>query len=177
MAFLFLVTIFVEQDGRCRGLVTVGVIGRLLGVPELPDQSPRIHQSPPTRHRLATMRGSRGDWPRFPNRGLVRTRGCLHPHSLPSRLNAQRRTLTGARCHPDVVDHGSSSENSQSPRLSIKALLLLPPPGIPHHAFSERRFGASACMTPLARSFTDAPRGRTPAGFEGGERPLTAPTR
>ena len=57
------------SNRRCRGLVTVGLIGRLLGVPELPDPSPRFPRIPPTRHRLATMRGSRGDWTRLQSHG------------------------------------------------------------------------------------------------------------
>lgn len=137
-----------------------------MGVPELPDPSPRFRPVPPTRH--ASVRGSRGDWTGLPSRGHVRTRGCPAPHSLPSRLNARPGTLIGRvlspRCRRPRITHRTSA----SPRLSIESWFL-PRPGIPRHEFSGGRLTVPAFVPRLARAFIATPRRRPRPGFERGK--------
>ena len=101
------------------------------------------------------------------------SRPCADPGLSPTSLLAVTAERSVKDPNGRALSHQCRRPRITRRRFAIPAalhrgVLLLPLPGILHHGFSARRFGASACLTPLARSFIGTPRGRTPAGFEGG---------
>ena len=166
-----------NEDGRCRGLATVGLIGSALWA--------CLGFLTRARASTETLQPVGFD-PARQQRRLAKvseSRPCADPGLSPTSqlaVTAERsvKDPNGRALSPQMSSTTDHSASNRNPRGSLSGRLeSCRMPGILRHGFSVGRFGASACMTPLARNFTGTPRGRTPNRLRGRQIAVTSPSR